>query len=185
MFFALFLAIAAGACVAVAIVIAALVAWLARKAPLPVRILLFSTALIPLIGFVLFARFALSPDDPTSPTDLKAAYEREFGPMPQDVTDIRSRQVGVGDSVGVWLKFRGSRATANAIRKRFTKCEKSTFDRLSDNSESNPVWWQPDADRLSSHYHSPKWANAFSYSEAVFAHDEKMEIFYFKHEAAD
>jgi hypothetical protein len=100
--------------------------------------------------FIGLAYLWFRPYDPASESDLRRAYQADFGNLPPvGITVLRARQVVVGDSGGQWLLLK---ATPEEIERHiamgFTNATRAPDDFGGGAGGSIPKWWQPPTNRL-------------------------------------
>jgi uncharacterized protein YceK len=120
--------------------------------------------------------------DPTDPKTLAQCYATEFGQQPPaGVSNLKARQVIVGDAGGAWLRFvADSNVVAQIISSRFTSSDRAAF--ISDSGGGNtPAWWKPEDDSLADYYICSQWRSGTNYSVAVLACDAAHHVVYFHH----
>ena len=120
--------------------------------------------------------------EPTDATTLARCYATEFGTEPPSgVTNLRAKQVVVGDAGGAWLRFEAdSNVVLQIISNRFILSDRSIF--ISDSGGGNtPAWWKPEADSLTVFYINNQWRSGSNYSVAVLGSDEVHHVVYFHH----
>ena len=139
-----------------------------------------------LSSFCFFVALVLSGcggvSEPTDPQTLAKCYATEFGQQPPaGVSNLKARQVIVGDAGGAWLRFEAdSNIVAQIVSARFTPSDRGTF--ISDSVGGNtPAWWKPEDDSLADFYICHQWRSSTNYSEAVLACDAAHHVVYFHH----
>jgi hypothetical protein len=134
------------------------------------------------LALVFFLSGCGGVSDPTDAHTLAQCYATEFGQQPPaGVTNIKARQVIVGDAGGAWLRFEAdSNIVAQIVSSRFVSSDRAAF--ISDSGGGNtPAWWKPDHDSLTAFYICNQWRPGTNYSVAVLAHDASCHIVYFHH----
>lgn len=161
------------------------VLWGIRKRSVRATLIRLGLCILPLAAYILFCTWIFGPADYHSPQDLAAAYRTEFGdPPPSDVTDMRARQVVVGDSGAALLRFRASSQTIDGLLARFVASDRGTFAKAGSGGNV-PSWWTPDVDKVESFYTADHWSKFFSYSTAHIGIDREKSIVYFYHSGSD
>lgn len=131
-------------------------------------------------GFV----WLYQPVDISEPKDLAGAYKYEFGTLPpSDVSNLQARQVVVGDSGAVWLRFNASAATIEHLTKKFSPSNAEKFGE-SQNANS-PNWWKPEIDQIDSYYSAENWSPYFESSTASLAINRTKGAVYFCHRGSN
>jgi hypothetical protein len=126
--------------------------------------------------------FIWRPYDPTSETDLKAAYRADFeGLPPPGITVLKARQIIVGDAGAQWLLLK---ASPDEIERDIAKGVTAARDIPRDFSENPganvPAWWAPPTSRLQI-YENKNWTKAggWSFSEATMGVDRSSGLIWF------
>ena len=175
-----FLAVGLGSLVAIAVVLLG-----ARKRGLRLTLFRLAVCCIPMAAFHLLYAWFFGPADYSSPGDLAAAYRTEFGVSPPaDVTDIRARQIVVGDAGAAWLRFCASSQTIDLLLARFVPSDRLTFSQACAGGNV-PSWWAPEEDRVETFYTADHWSRSFSRSKAYIGIDRDRHIVYFHHSGND
>ncbi|MGV3663313.1 MAG: hypothetical protein ACO1TE_24280 [Prosthecobacter sp.] len=128
-------------------------------------------------------RAFIGPYEATDPQRLAEVYKVEFGtPLSEDVQELRTREVVVGDWAGTWVSFRASPATVEGLlRRHLQPSDRTAFDDLSGGANA-PDWWQPDQDSITIFYQATPWrANTGTPSEGVLGHNAEKTRVYFMH----
>lgn len=162
-------------------------AWVSRKSrtrPLALRVFFVLLTILPLVFLGNFLWNWNGPRDWTDARALVGAYQTEFGKPPSaDVSEIKSRQIVIGDSARAWLSFKASPETISKLLERFTPSDKGTFDNAK--LGETPPWWKPEDSKLVSFYTSDGWSTNFAHSRALLGIDASKQIVYFCHETSD
>ena len=121
--------------------------------------------------------------EPTDTATLAKCYATEFGTVPPSgVTNLRAKQVVVGDAGGAWLRFEvDSNIVSQIISNRFVPSDRTSFSIYSSPSGNTPGWWKPEADSLTAFYINNQWRPGSNSSIAVLAHDAAHRVIYFHH----
>jgi hypothetical protein len=101
--------------------------------------------------------------DLTDRADLSGVFQREYGvELPERVAEIRGRDVGVGDTWSLWLRFSYDAETVQRIVQRggFLQARPEEIDggdlwsgALNSPSPNRPEWWRtPSSKRVTVYY---------------------------------
>jgi hypothetical protein len=124
----------------------------------------------------------LRPYDPTSQTELKEAYEADFGTLPPPgITVVKARQVIIADSGGQWLLLKATPEEIDRhIAMGFKKAEWVPPDFRGEPGANTPKWWTPPATGLEL-YSNTNWSKAGGWyrSEAVMGIDRASNTIWF------
>src|SRR3954451_14621504 len=96
--------------------------------------------------------------EPTDARALAECYRTEFGTgPPTGITNLRAKQVVVGDAGGAWLRFEAnSNIVAQIVSNRFAPSDRVTFSSNSGGGNT-PGWWKPEADSLTVFFINNQW----------------------------
>jgi hypothetical protein len=122
--------------------------------------------------------------EPTDPATLAQFYATEFGSSPPSgVTNLRAKQVVVGDAGGAWLRFEASSNIVSQITSnRFTKSDQMSFQIYGNPDGGNtPDWWNPQPNTLTAFYINMQWRPGSNYSIAVLGYAASNHVVYFHH----
>jgi hypothetical protein len=121
--------------------------------------------------------------EPRNARTLAKCYAEEFGVRPPaGVTHLQAKQVVVGDAGAAWLRFVvDTNAFAEAVAKRFTPCDYTTFTVRDGAGGNTPAWWRPTNNSTTTFYCCSHWRSTENYSEAVLAYDRADNVVYFHH----
>jgi len=122
------------------------------------------------------------PYDPTSETELKRAYEADFGNLPPaGITVLKARQIVVGDSGGQWLLLKATPEEIDRhIAMGFTNSPYVPSDFDGDAGANAPKWWQPPTKGLE-FYENNNWSKAGGWhsSWATMGVDRSSNVIWF------
>src|SRR4029077_3288732 len=110
--------------------------------------------------------------EPTDAATLAQCYCTECGKTPRTgVTNLKAKQVVVGDAGGAWLRFEAdSNVLSQIISNRFAVSDRTDFSIYGHPEGGNtPGWWQPQPDALTAFYINKQWRPGSNYSIAVLA----------------
>ena len=121
--------------------------------------------------------------EPTDARTLAKCYSAEFGAEPPaGVTNLKAKQVVVGDAGGAWLRFE---ANSNIITQIVSNHFLVPSDRMTFISRSGgantPSWWKPEEDSLTVFWINNQWTKGSNYSQAVLGTDKARRVVYFHH----
>jgi len=122
--------------------------------------------------------------EPTDAPTLAKCYATEFWtPPPLGVTNLKARQVVVGDAGGAWLRFEADSNVVSAIvSRRFSPSDRTDFSVYGRLEGGNtPQWWHPKLDAITAYYINKQWTPGSNYSVAVLAYDATNHLVYFHH----
>jgi hypothetical protein len=120
--------------------------------------------------------------EPTDKSTLAKCYATEFGvDPPTGITNLKAKQVVVGDAGGAWLRFEAnSNIITQIISNRFIPSDRVTFD-SSSGGANTPSWWRPEEDSLTAFFVNNQWTKGSNYSVAVLGYDDAHRVVYFHH----
>lgn len=121
------------------------------------------------------------PYDPSSETELRRAYEADFGkPPPAGITVLKARQVVISDCGAQWLLLSAKpKEIDQHIAMGFTKTAFPPRDFRGDAGANAPRWWQPPTNRLEL-YENNNWNKAgWSWSSAAIGVDRGSNLIWF------
>jgi hypothetical protein len=120
--------------------------------------------------------------EPTDAETLAKCYKTEFGDLPPvGVSNLKAKQVVIGDAGGAWLRFEAdSNIVAQIVSNRFIPSDRATFIENSGGANA-PLWWEPEKDSLAIFYINNQWSRGSNYSVAVFGCDDAHHTVYFHH----
>ena len=122
--------------------------------------------------------------EPSDPPTLAKCYATEFGTtLPAGITNLRAKQVVVGDAGGAWLRFEtDSNTLSQIVSNRFARSDFTDFKIYGQLDGGNtPAWWHPAPETLSDFYINKQWRPGSNYSIAVLAYDPAHRLVYFHH----